>query len=146
MLTHSENGPASTDGRPETLDALLTLRPCPSLKRQRGGTSDIPETWGFRVSVAALGPRLPYYPSGHYAPCPSQPPYVKPRVKLSLLGENVQVSRLHQPELTSELLWASVFPWAKWGGHPHLEGMNVLVKPNLTKLSRAAFSLGDAAG
>lgn len=36
------------------------------------------ETWGFGVRVAALGPRLPSYPSDHYAPCPSQLPYAKP--------------------------------------------------------------------
>lgn len=97
------------------------------------------ETWGFRVWVAAL-PQTAFLPFRSLSSVPFPASVCQAVSRAVAAGNNAQVSRLHQPELTSELLWASVFPWAKWGGHPHL-----LAKPTLTKHSRAAFSLGDVA-
>lgn len=61
LLTQSENGPASTAGRLETLDVL---RDRPSLEREREGISA-----ALRLGDFAFGwllfPRLPSYPSGH---------------------------------------------------------------------------------
>lgn len=131
LLTQSENGRASTAGRLETLDVLLRARAGRHFSRT--------ETWGFRVWVAAL-PQTAFLPFRSLSSVPFPASVGQAVSRAVAAGNNAQVSRLHQPELTSELLWASVFPWAKWGGHPHL-----LAKPTLTKHNRAAFSLGDVA-
>lgn len=52
-----------------------------------------------------------------------QPPYAKHWAERLLPGKNIQASRLHQSELTLELLWASVFPSANWGRYPHIKGV-----------------------
>lgn len=103
LLTQSENGPASTAGRLETLDVLLPDSVLRSSTSERAGRHFSPtETWGLRVWVAAL-PHTAFLPFRSLSSVPFPASICQAVSRAVAAGNNAQVSRLHQPELTSGL-------------------------------------------